>query len=353
MRNANEDQSVSVSVSASVSASASASASPVPEGCQSQRQAEDRQLTRRLLMELLVMVVLVVPICIYEFAVDPVRRGFFCDDESISYPFKDNTITPVMLGLISGLLPLVVLLLVEYVRHMRAGELATTVHLLGWRMSAWYVELFRQTTYFTFGLLLTFDATEVGKYTIGRLRPHFLAVCQPQLTDRTLCSDPANLHRYVENYECAAEGYTVADVRQSRLSFPSGHSSIVFYSMVYVALYLQRKLTWRSSKLSRHFLQFVVIMLAWYTALSRVMDYWHHWSDVLSGSLIGVAGALITARYIARFFDSPYESVPGILSGGLRRQNTSATLQEEVCPTTPPPYSANNSYNEDQYCSKV
>ncbi|EDW39403.1 GL23165 [Drosophila persimilis] len=343
MRNANEDQSVSVSVSASVSASASASASP----------AEDRQLTRRLLMELLVMVVLVVPICIYEFAVDPVRRGFFCDDESISYPFKDNTITPVMLGLISGLLPLVVLLLVEYVRHMRAGELATTVHLLGWRMSAWYVELFRQTTYFTFGLLLTFDATEVGKYTIGRLRPHFLAVCQPQLTDRTLCSDPANLHRYVENYECAAEGYTVADVRQSRLSFPSGHSSIVFYSMVYVALYLQRKLTWRSSKLSRHFLQFVVIMLAWYTALSRVMDYWHHWSDVLSGSLIGVAGALITARYIARFFDSPYESVPGILSGGLRRQNTSATLQEEVCPTTPPPYSANNSYNEDQYCSKV
>ncbi|SPP76338.1 putative phosphatidate phosphatase [Drosophila guanche] len=350
MRNANEDHSVSVSVSASASACASATPSTP---CQSQRQAEDQKLIRRLLMELLVIVVLLIPICIYEFAVDPVRRGFFCDDESISYPFRDNTITPVVLGLISGLFPLLVLLLVEYVRHMRAGELSTTVHLLGWRMSTWYVELFRQAAYFSFGLLLTFDATEVGKYTIGRLRPHFLAVCQPQLTDGTLCSDPANLHRYVENYECVAEGYTVADVRQSRLSFPSGHSSIVFYSMVYVALYLQRKLTWRSSKLTRHFLQFLFIMLAWYTALSRVMDYWHHWSDVLSGSLLGVTGALITASYVARFFDPPYESVSGILSGGLRRQNTSATLQEEVCPTTPPPYSANNSYNEEQYCSKV
>ncbi|XP_016926586.2 putative phosphatidate phosphatase [Drosophila suzukii] len=337
MRDATQDQPVAVSMPASESASAGGAPS-------------DRRLPRRLLMELLVVVILVIPICVYEFAVDPVRRGFFCDDESISYPFHDNTVTPVMLGLIVGLLPAVVFVVVEYVSHLRAGDISATVELLGWRVSTWYVELARQSTYFCFGLLLTFDATEVGKYTIGRLRPHFLAVCQPQLSDGSLCSDPVNLHRYVENYECVGEGFTVEDVRQGRLSFPSGHSSLAFYAMVYVALYLQRKITWRGSKLSRHFVQFALVMVAWYTALSRVMDHWHHWSDVLSGSLLGVAGALITARFIARMFD---EGVDSILTRGLRRENTAATLQEEVCPTTPPPYSANSSFNEDQYCSKV
>ncbi|XP_034104033.1 putative phosphatidate phosphatase [Drosophila albomicans] len=310
-----------------------------------------RQLTRRFLIELLIVTVLVIPICIFEFAVEPVRRGFFCDDESIRYPFHDNTVSPVMLGLLVGALPLLILVLVEYVRSMRAGELTTTVQLFGWQMSAWYVELGRQFAYFGFGMLLTFDATEVGKYTIGRLRPHFIAVCQPQLSDGSLCTDPINLHRYVENYECAGEGYTIADVRQTRLSFPSGHSSLSFYALLYVALYLQRKLTWSSSKLARHFLQFTLIMLAWYTALSRVMDSWHHWSDVLAGSLIGVAGALITAHYIAHFFKPQFHDV--VLGSGLRRENTSATLQEEVCPATPPPYCVNSNYNDDQYCTKV
>ncbi|XP_016959352.1 putative phosphatidate phosphatase [Drosophila biarmipes] len=339
MRDATEDQPVALSMPASESASASAGGA-----------ASDRRQTRRLLVELLVVVILVIPICVYEFAVDPVRRGFFCDDESISYPFQDNTVTPVMLGLIVGLLPAVVFVGVEYVSHLRAGDISATVELLGWRVSTWYVELGRQSTYFCFGLLLTFDATEVGKYTIGRLRPHFLAVCQPQLSDGSMCSDPVNLHRYVENYECAGEGFTVEDVRQARLSFPSGHSSLVFYAMVYVALYLQRKITWRGSKLSRHFVQFALVMVAWYTALSRVMDHWHHWSDVLTGSVLGVAGALITACFIARMFDGGVDS---ILSRGLRRENTAATLQEDVCPTTPPPYSASSSFNGDQYCSKV
>lgn len=316
------------------------------------RSSARRQLTRRLLIELLIFVVLTIPICIFEFAIEPARRGFFCDDESIRYPFRDNTVTPVMLGLLSGALPVLIFIVVEYVCYMRAGELGTTVELLGWHISAWLIELGRQFTYFGFGMLLTFDATEVGKYTIGRLRPHFMAVCQPQLNDGSLCTDPENLHRYVENYECTAVGYTIADVRQTRLSFPSGHSSIAFYALVYVALYLQRKLSWNSSKLARHLLQFMLIMAAWYTALSRVMDSWHHWSDVLVGSLIGVVGALITAICIAKFFKTTqYHDV--FLGAGLRRENTSATLQEEVCPSTPPPYCVNGSFNEDQYCTKV
>ena len=52
-------------------------------------------------------------------------------------------------------------------------------------------------------------------------------------------------------------------------------------------------MTWRGSKLLRPFLQFLFIMIAWYTALSRVSDYKHHWSDVLAGTVIGSLTAVV------------------------------------------------------------
>jgi phosphatidate phosphatase len=42
-----------------------------------------------------------------------------------------------------------------------------------------------------------------------------------------------------------------------------------------------------SSKLLKHLMQFLVMMAAWITALTRVSDYMHHWSDVFAGIVIG------------------------------------------------------------------
>jgi phosphatidate phosphatase len=59
-------------------------------------------------------------------------------------------------------------------------------------------------------------------------------------------------------------------------------------------VYLQQR--WsrhRFSSLLRHFLQFLALTMAWYTALSRVSDYKHHWSDVLAGSVQGTVVAII------------------------------------------------------------
>uniref|UniRef100_A0A1I8PM43 Phosphatidic acid phosphatase type 2/haloperoxidase domain-containing protein n=1 Tax=Stomoxys calcitrans TaxID=35570 RepID=A0A1I8PM43_STOCA len=319
---------------------------------------ENRKLLHRLILDLLIIIVLLIPVVLCEFVIEPFRRGFFCDDETIRYPYKDNTVTPVILGVLLSVPPLIVLAIGEYARQYKKGAVSSRRYLWGCQIPIWWTNLFRQFVYFCFGLLLTFDATEVGKYTIGRLRPHFMEVCQPQFADGSTCRDSFNQHRYVENYFCLGTGYTAADVRQARLSFPSGHSSLVFYAMLYISMYLQKRMHWRRSDLTRHFIQFTLVMIAWFTALTRVMDNWHHWSDVLCGSIIGVMGALITANYISKLFKKSHADLSSLrISGGLIRQDTSATLNE-VLANTPPPYTiesqaAATAFTNEQYCTKV
>lgn len=43
----------------------------------------------------------------------------------------------------------------------------------------------------------------------------------------------------------------------------------------------------------RHLLQFLLLMFAWYTALTRISDYKHHWSNVMAGAAIGLSYALV------------------------------------------------------------
>ena len=89
--------------------------------------------------------------------------------------------------------------------------------------------------------------TEIAKYSIGRLRPHFLTVCNPEYTD-DLCRDPNNPQytRFViENQDelCRLEnGHTEKHLKEARLSFLSGHSSLSFFCATFMIVYLQSRL---------------------------------------------------------------------------------------------------------------
>ena len=87
-------------------------------------------------------------------------------------------------------------------------------------------------------------------------------------------------------------------VRGARLSFPSGHSSFAFQAAAFTVLYLQTKycttikpdvVGFQQQSLLIPFFQVIAISLATFTAVSRIMDYKHHPTDVLAGTLIGVA----------------------------------------------------------------
>ena len=45
-----------------------------------------------------------------------------------------------------------------------------------------------------------------------------------------------------------------------------------------------------------------VFSMAWFTCLSRISDYKHHWSDVLGGATVGALSAVIVVSLDISYF---------------------------------------------------
>ncbi|KAH8391133.1 hypothetical protein KR215_007560, partial [Drosophila sulfurigaster] len=298
---------------------------------QQQQQTTDMDTNKRILcrvaLDIFILLCAGFPILLFYLLGSSYKRGFFCDDESLMHPFKESTVKNWMLYFIGLVIPVGVVLIVEILRS-KDKDLNTTRRYIyqGYRIPDWLVECYKKLGAFAFGAAVSQLTTDIAKYSIGRLRPHFMQVCQPIMPDGTNCTDPANFGRYITDFKCLGVGSTPRMLKEMSLSFPSGHSSFTFYTMVYVALYLQSRMTWNTGKLLRHFLQFLFIMIAWYTALSRISDYKHHWSDVLAGSTIGASCALIVANCVSDLFPRESRTKPYLPRSSQDVSQTQSTV---------------------------
>ncbi|XP_021950494.1 putative phosphatidate phosphatase isoform X1 [Folsomia candida] len=280
-----------------------------------------------------------ITLLVFFVGVTPIRRGFYCTDESIRYPFHDSTIPNWMLYIYTFTIPFVVISLTEFLSHRRSRSTGT---FLSRPVPIWFLHMYRSFVDFLFGCVASQLMTDVGKYTMGRLRPNFIAVCNPNIT-LTHCDMYGN--KYITDYKCQD---SQNDAKESRVSFPSGHSSFSAYTMFYVAIYVQ--LRWNVMNKRSHLrlikcgIQICLILIAYYTALSRVMDNKHHWSDVSAGALIGVVTASLTARYVSSLMNDkalsddklPYSINSGPLTGGARRPQSNYDLEAQQIPKDQP-----------------
>lgn len=163
----------------------------------------------------------------------PYRRGFYCDDTSIRYPFREGTISTTVLTLFSTGIPFFTIIGVEFLRFQRTARRSST----DMRSPASIKELawisYNELIIFFFGNLANLFLTNIAKYSIGRLRPHFIQVCNVRNLE-TLCPTNGNNFNYIENYECMSNDGS--KLKEARLSFFSGHSSIAAYAMVFTVV---------------------------------------------------------------------------------------------------------------------
>lgn len=191
------------------------------------------------------------------------------------HPYRESTV-PGRYLIIGIVLPMTVIVITELTRFRMNIEEKSKVKLFNRDFPIEALNVYKLCGIFLFGLSVTVLTTQIGKYMLGRFRPHFMEVCKPVMLDGTNCTDSINLQRYIEDFTCGNEKSSAVMLEQMRLSFPSGHSSIAMFSMLFTSLYLQHKMTWGGSKLLKHLLQFGLMVIALYTAMSRVSDYKHH-----------------------------------------------------------------------------
>jgi membrane-associated phospholipid phosphatase len=147
--------------------------------------------------------------------------------------------------------------------------------------------------------------TNFLKKYVGRLRPNFYSLCEFS----------------IEALKCMADEETI---NEGRKSFPSGHSSFSFSSMgVAVFFFLGRinkvmeqgtiDVTTMASY-NRRKLFMVLSYSPWlysaFVACSRLVDNWHHASDVIAGMLIGIFTSYVSYHLWYPPISSPYSGVP-------------------------------------------
>ena len=65
---------------------------------------------------------------------------------------------------------------------------------------------------FLIGCAICQSTTDLIKYSIGRLRPHFLDACDPDWS-KIECTDSQGYHQYVEDFECRGDPKHVREAR--------------------------------------------------------------------------------------------------------------------------------------------
>ncbi|KAF8652706.1 hypothetical protein AX16_004210 [Volvariella volvacea WC 439] len=205
--------------------------------------------------------------------VDGYRRSFSVKDTSLRHTYAVHERVPnLALYVICGVAPLLIQPVINFL----------TVRTL------W--DLHNSMLFLVLSLAVTGSITQFVKITVGRPRPDLLDRCRPSLGT----TDP----------EFGLSVWTICTTTDNRLlrdgfrSFPSGHSSMSFAGLGFLAFYIAGKLHLfdRRGVAGKAWLALGPFSAAALVAISRTMDYRHHWHDVVVGSLLGTVCAYFSYR---------------------------------------------------------
>ena len=227
-----------------------------------------KKQTFRILIDVAVLLVIGIILFLVNSHVKPSERGFYCIDNDIFYP----------------LLPEIKCSLYYYpaIKFNLILITANLICIIEWtglsyssRATPILISLFNGIITFLFGLVTTLLLTEIGKRWIGRLRPNFLQVCNPDLQNLNCTSlyDHIQVLKYIETSGSFCRSNPNV-VEEARLSFPSGHSSTSFYTMVFLIFYIEARVSSLKLRYFKVFIQLTAFTIAFWTSISPIK--YHH-----------------------------------------------------------------------------
>ncbi|KAL3868278.1 hypothetical protein ACJMK2_041105 [Sinanodonta woodiana] len=232
-------------------------------------------LTAQVIGDVIIWLAIGLPALVLYIMGTPYKAGFFCDDTSLKYPYKQNTISDALLSGVAFGLTIMMLLIVEV---LNIFEKENKRHRC---LTQGPFTCLKGFGIFLFGFVITQIFTEVLKNAVGRLRPNFFDLCRPDFS-RIDCSQG-----YITNYTCTNDEHSASTLRNSRQSFPSGHAVFSVFTSMYLVLYIQKRLHISYSHFLKPTIQAALVLLSVLCSVSRITDHMHHSSDVIAGIGIG------------------------------------------------------------------
>ncbi|KAF7646847.1 hypothetical protein LDENG_00181550 [Lucifuga dentata] len=169
-----------------------------------------------VLVDVLCVIVAALPSIILTVMFSPFQQGIYCDDQSISYPYKRDTISQASIGAVTISCTVFIITTGEaylvYSKRLHSNS----------QFNQYLSALYKVVGTFLFGGAVSQSLTDIAKFTIGRPRPNFLSVCAP-----------VTCNGYMVQINCTGNP---VNVTESRLSFYSGHSSFSMYCMLFLTV---------------------------------------------------------------------------------------------------------------------
>ncbi|XP_053393874.1 phospholipid phosphatase 1-like isoform X2 [Mercenaria mercenaria] len=293
-----------------------------------------QRITAQIIVDFILWLSVALPTLFLFLQGTPYERGFLCDDKSLSYPYKPDTVSTTVLIVAGCIISILIFVLTEVLNCVDSkcrrpcqpvGDIMFCV---------------KSCAVFLVGFVMQELLVDVVKNKMGVLRPNFFDVCRPNF-NRTLCPG------YISEYTCEGSEFGDHAVRGSRQSFPSGHSAFSMYIATFFCIYIQSRLQIKFSRILKVFLQSGFIFLAILCGLGRIKDNKHHPSDVIAGFIVGITVAVFVCSTIGRNISkSPNaDNLPTHTTNTLRDCCSSSEQTPDTEPQTPSPLLPNEYFH--------
>ncbi|CAF0918973.1 unnamed protein product [Adineta steineri] len=221
---------------------------------------------------------------------------YFSDGEIVypefAYPFGSDIVPIWLAALLAFIVPFIFIMLMQI-----------------------RVRSFNDVNTATMGLLFSLISAAVFqvfiKWLIGGLRPHFYSVCKPSISASSVGTGTGYDGIMFDRSICTGDEKDINDALES---MPSGHSTAAFAGLVYCSLYLNAKLKIFANYRPQYWkfvLFYAPLLGAVLIASSLTIDHYHHWYDILAGSVIGTMFAVGAYRFqYASVWDFRFNHIP-------------------------------------------